>query len=757
MINEKSVLILFFLIGNVKVYSQSCISTFKISDFNIAGDASIVSNEATLTPNLNNQSGMIWSNYKIDLDKNFKVDVDLYLGDNNNGADGIAFVIQPLSKDEGSLGGGIGYAGIAPSFAVEFDTYENLWADQTGQTDDHAAIIINGNTQSNHSAIAPFSNLGNVEDGNYHRTVINWDALTKKFSMTFDGALKFELIYDIKNQVFAGNSEVYWGFTAATGGAKNTQKVKFIEYCQTPAGCDAFPEISSNAKTIVFGQSSLLSSSSTSSTFLWSNGSTASTISVQPTSSTTYTLAITKNGITCQKEILIDVLEDSDSDGVADSLDQCLNTSPGSTVDSIGCSECQKDNDVDGIFNCDDNCINVENPDQKDTDNDGFGDFCDLDDDNDGLSDVDEILLGTNPLLPDTDLDSIKDLDDLFPLDPNETSDFDEDGIGDNSDNDDDNDNYLDKNEIKCFSDPLNNEETPADFDNDFIPDCIDLDDDNDGILDSVELSYLNKDFDNDLFANNIDLDSDGDGCSDVKEAGFNDTDSDGFIGIASSLVVDEKGLVISEHAYIDPLDSNENLVHDYLEFQDSYDENIMLTSILDYVIGDPVLFKPFGHQKNAEYIYQWQRSIDDGKTYSNITNTNEFSGFNSQELLLKKVDLNYNKNLFRLILTPYFVCGKKIISNPTKLLYTELFVPNLITPNGDGINDFLEIRGLMKYKDYKLEIFTRLGIRIYESKNYFNDWNGNFNGSPLPEGTYYYLLYIRQKVRKGFIYLKKY
>ena len=117
---------------------------------------------------------------------------------------------------------------------------------------------------------------------------------------------------------------------------------------------------------------------------------------------------------------------------------------------------------------------------------------------------------------------------------------------------------------------------------------------------------------------------------------------------------------------------------------------------------------------------------------------------------------MNYNKNLFRLILTPYFFCAKKIISNPTKLLYIELFVPNLITPNGDGINDFLEIRGLIKYKDYKLEIFTRLGIRIYESKNYFNDWNGNFNGSPLPEGTYYYLLYIRQKVRKGFIYLKR-
>jgi gliding motility-associated-like protein len=95
-------------------------------------------------------------------------------------------------------------------------------------------------------------------------------------------------------------------------------------------------------------------------------------------------------------------------------------------------------------------------------------------------------------------------------------------------------------------------------------------------------------------------------------------------------------------------------------------------------------------------------------------------------------------------------------VSNPAKLEHIELFIPNVITPNGDRLNDFFEIVGLLKYSNYKLEIFTRLGLKIYESNDYYNDWNGSYNGTPLPEGTYYYLLSIRGEVNKGFVYIKR-
>ncbi len=71
------------------------------------------------------------------------------------------------------------------------------------------------------------------------------------------------------------------------------------------------------------------------------------------------------------------------------------------------------DRDEDGILDGDDNCISVANPAQTDTDTDGMGNACDSDDDNDGLSDSLEISIGTNPLLIDSDGDSLSDGDEV--------------------------------------------------------------------------------------------------------------------------------------------------------------------------------------------------------------------------------------------------------------------------------------------------------------------------------------------------------
>ena len=71
----------------------------------------------------------------------------------------------------------------------------------------------------------------------------------------------------------------------------------------------------------------------------------------------------------------------------------------------------------------------------KDFDRDGIGDNSDDDIDGDGLSNLREFALGTDPYDIDTDGDGALDNKDLFPLDPNERFDLDDDGIGDQSDN----------------------------------------------------------------------------------------------------------------------------------------------------------------------------------------------------------------------------------------------------------------------------------------------------------------------------------
>ena len=65
----------------------------------------------------------------------------------------------------------------------------------------------------------------------------------------------------------------------------------------------------------------------------------------------------------------------------------------------------------------------------------------------------------------------------------------------------------------------------------------------------------------------------------------------------------------------------------------------------------------------------------------------------------------------------------------------------NVVSPNGDGINDELYIANI-EGASGKLEIYNRWGNLVYRSEAYQNNWPGTFNSDKdLPDGTYYYLL----------------
>jgi hypothetical protein len=141
------------------------------------------------------------------------------------------------------------------------------------------------------------------------------------------------------------------------------------------------------------------------------------------------------------------------------------------------------DTDGDGIIDSDD-AFPLDGQEWSDADGDGIGDNADTDDDNDGMPDewetlyglnrltddalkdldgdgivnIDEYTDGTNPAKTDTDGDGAEDAADPFPTDANEWSDIDSDGIGDNTDSDDDNDGMPDKWEILNGLDPTLND-----------------------------------------------------------------------------------------------------------------------------------------------------------------------------------------------------------------------------------------------------------------------------------------------------------
>ncbi|TVR79783.1 MAG: hypothetical protein EA412_05685, partial [Chitinophagaceae bacterium] len=83
-------------------------------------------------------------------------------------------------------------------------------------------------------------------------------------------------------------------------------------------------------------------------------------------------------------------------------------------------------------------------------------------------------------------------------------------------------------------------------------------------------------------------------------------------------------------------------------------------------------------------------------------------------------------------------------ISQFAIIVKDEIFIPNAITPNGDGINDSWNIRELRFYPDNEVVILTRWGDEVFRRAPYDNSFNGTYSGRDLPEGTYYYIIRLK-------------
>jgi gliding motility-associated-like protein len=215
-------------------------STFAQSNtsmFRTAGSAVPISDSCfQLTPSTLKQSGSVWFSKPIDLRENVNIEVMINLGQlDSSGADGIAFVLQPNANILGGMGGGLGYAGISPSLAIEFDTWQN-----DDPPFDHIALVKNGvpfhYMEPDFTLQGPFELLpsgANAEDGRFRSVKIEWDSRNMILRCYYDGQLKIDYQGNIMNDIFNGSPMVYWGFTASTEGYVNEQSV-CMKYISTP-------------------------------------------------------------------------------------------------------------------------------------------------------------------------------------------------------------------------------------------------------------------------------------------------------------------------------------------------------------------------------------------------------------------------------------------------------------------------------------------------------------------------------------------
>jgi gliding motility-associated-like protein len=72
--------------------------------------------------------------------------------------------------------------------------------------------------------------------------------------------------------------------------------------------------------------------------------------------------------------------------------------------------------------------------------------------------------------------------------------------------------------------------------------------------------------------------------------------------------------------------------------------------------------------------------------------------------------------------------------------------IRSLFTPNNDGMNDYWYIPDIEQYGIISVQIYNRFGKLLYKSSAYKNDWDGTYNGTPLPEASYYYIINSSEK-----------
>lgn len=114
-------------------------------------------------------------------------------------------------------------------------------------------------------------------------------------------------------------------------------------------------------------------------------------------------------------------------------------------------------------------------------------------------------------------------------------------------------------------------------------------------------------------------------------------------------------------------------------------------------------------------------------------------------EIITDVAKLGFGENRFIFSVTNG-VCVSEDVD--VTLTVPGLTIPQGVTPNNDGINDYFDIAGL-EYTYNELVIINTGGAVVYRAENYRSDdpvnaWTGlDLNGNQVPEGTYYYLLTI--------------
>ncbi|MFV0375843.1 MAG: Ig-like domain-containing protein, partial [Mangrovibacterium sp.] len=296
------------------------------------------------------------------------------------------------------------------------------------------------------------------------------------------------------------------------------------------------------------------------------------------------------------------------------------------------------------------------------------------------------------------------------------------------------------------------------DSDCDGVVDADDIDDDDDGILDTDEernaTNQLTLDSDGDGIVDRLDIDSDGDGIVDniewqaedgsYRDPVLVDTDGDGW---DDAYDPDNGG------SYPALVDTDGDGTYDYLDLNSDDDPYLDWIEGNDGNYDQTADFGPVGVDSDHD-------GLDDGYDNYNMSgNIPKNSGDNAIGSNAALGDGDHN--------------GVRDWRDPYQC---ELVVPEIFSPNGDGIQDYFRIHCIDNYPEAEIRIFNRWGNQVYRLQRYGNAavwgeteawWDGKvndkgalgtFGSGILPSATYFYLLDLGdgKKPVSGFVFLKR-
>ena len=160
-----------------------------------------------------------------------------------------------------------------------------------------------------------------------------------------------------------------------------------------------------------------------------------------------------------------------------------------------------------------------------------------------------------------------------------------------------------------------------------------------------------------------------------------------------------------------------------------------------DAQIGVDQLLAP---RNNAHFVFT--------NTTTGATNYNWNFGDGGTSTLMAPSHDYMNVGTYTIWMYAYTVHGCiDSASLSVRVIEDSLVFPNVITPNGDGHNDYFDITNLSpdSYPNCYLRIFNRWGKKVYEKENYY-PVNDKWDGKGLPDGTYFYIFNYEGYLRSG-------